>query len=63
MTADVINKSMLQLSLAVNPCKICQKYNCEREGYGDECTNCCFFYSSQFKAREDLNLELIKNGN
>lgn len=65
MTADVINESMLQLSLAVNPCKICQKYNCEREGheYNDECPNCCFFYASQFKAREDLNLELVKNEN
>lgn len=54
---------MRRLSLAVNPCKVCQEYNCEREGYGDECTNCCFFYASQFKAREDLNLELVKNEN
>lgn len=62
-TAEVVNEAMRRLSLAVNPCKVCHEYNCEREGYGDECTNCCFFYASQFKAREDLNLELVKNEN
>ena len=59
-TAEVVNEAIRKLSLAVDPCKVCQKYDCDREGYGDECTNCCFFYASQFKARLDLNLELVK---